>query len=144
VTAKSPAYHDHPPQRLLLNFPDTICSNGSPTARNRPRSLYPTLSWGSLVPVSQINVPYIPAVNFTLPGLYPRRFHLDRGPDFDERDVSGVMDEPPIVGYDYAALAPAVDADGNDVDGLRNRRRWAPTRGGTSERPGSARAIPAI
>jgi hypothetical protein len=20
----SPAYHDHPPQRLLLNFPDTI------------------------------------------------------------------------------------------------------------------------
>ena len=24
MTTKSPAYHDHPPQRLLLNFPDTI------------------------------------------------------------------------------------------------------------------------
>src|SRR5215475_14307169 len=24
VTAKSPAYHDHPPPRILLNFPDTI------------------------------------------------------------------------------------------------------------------------
>ncbi len=24
MTAKSPAYHDHPPRRLLLNFSDTI------------------------------------------------------------------------------------------------------------------------
>jgi GNAT superfamily N-acetyltransferase len=28
VTAKSPAYHDHPPPRILLNFPDT--TRGSP------------------------------------------------------------------------------------------------------------------
>jgi hypothetical protein len=45
------------------------------------------------VPVKQIKIPYIPAVNFTLPGLYAQRFHLDRGPDFDERDASGAMDE---------------------------------------------------
>jgi hypothetical protein len=30
------------------------------------------------------------------------RFHLDRGPDFDERDVSGVMDEPPVAGFGAA------------------------------------------
>ena len=29
MTAKSPAYHDHPAQRLLLNFPDTI-GKGAP------------------------------------------------------------------------------------------------------------------
>jgi hypothetical protein len=40
--------------------------------------------------------------------------------DPDERDVFGIMDEPPIAGHAYAALAPKVDADGNDIDGLRN------------------------
>jgi len=91
-----------------------------------PRSLYPTLRRSSLVPVGQIKIPYIPAVNFTLPGLYAQRFHLDRGADFDERDISGVMDEPPVVGAAYAALAPQVDADGNDIDGLRNTNMQAP------------------
>ena len=91
-----------------------------------PRSLYPTLSRGSLVPVSQINIPYIPAVNFTLPGLATQRFHLDRGPEFDERDVSGVMDEPPVQGAAYALLLPQVDPDGNDIDGLRNTNTQVP------------------
>ena len=92
-----------------------------------PPSLYSTLAHGSLVPVSQINIPYIPAKNFTLAGLYAQRFHLDRGPDFDERDVSGVMDEPPVAGKGYAALAPQVDpVDGNDIDGLRNTNMQVP------------------
>jgi len=111
-----------PGQRALLVALQHWITHG----KEPPRSLYPTLSRGSLVPVSQINVPYIPAVNFTLSGLYAQRFHLDRGPDFDERNVSGVMDEPPITGHAYAALAPAVDADGNDVDGLRNTNMQAP------------------
>ena len=91
-----------------------------------PRSLYPTLSRGSLVPVSQINIPFIPAVNFTLPGLATQRFHLDRGPGFDERDVSGIMDEPPVQGAAYSLLLPQVDADGNDIDGLRNTNTQVP------------------
>ena len=78
------------------------------------------------MPVGQIHIPYIPVVNFTLPGLYAQRFHLDRGPDFDERDISGVMDEPPVAGHAYAALAPQVDVDGNDIDGLRNTNMQAP------------------
>jgi hypothetical protein len=36
------------------------------------------------------------------------------------------MDEPPIAGHAYAALAPKVDADGNDIDGLRNTNMRAP------------------
>jgi hypothetical protein len=111
-----------PAQRALLVALQEWIAHG----KEPPHSLYPTLGRGSLVPVSQIKVTYIPAVNFTLPGLYAQRFHLDRGPDFDERDVSGVMDEPPIVGHAYAALAPAVDADGNDIDGLRNTNMQAP------------------
>jgi Alpha/beta hydrolase domain len=112
-----------PAQRaLLVALQEWITHGVEP-----PRSLYPTLGRGSLVRVKQIKIPYIPAVNFTLPGLFAQRFHLDRGPDFDERDVSGVMDEPPVVGAPYAALAPRVDpVDGNDVDGLRNTNMRVP------------------
>jgi hypothetical protein len=111
-----------PAQRALLVALQQWITHG----KEPPRSLYPTLGRGSLVPVRQIKIPYIPAVNFTLPGLYAQRFHLDRGPDFDETDVSGIMDEPPVVGRAYAALAPQVDADGNDIDGLRNTNVLAP------------------
>jgi hypothetical protein len=111
-----------PAQRALLVALQRWITHG----KEPPRSLYPTIARGSLVPVSQIIVPYIPAVNFTLAGLYAQRLHLDRGPDFDERDVSGVMDEPPAVGAAYAALAPQVDSDGNDIDGLRNTNTQVP------------------
>jgi hypothetical protein len=111
-----------PAQRALLVALQQWITHG----KEPPRSFYPTLARGSLVPVTQIKVPYIPAVNFTLPGLYDQRFHLDRGPDFDERDASGVMQEPPLVGAAYAALAPQVDADGNDIDGLRNTNMQVP------------------
>jgi hypothetical protein len=36
------------------------------------------------------------------------------------------MNEPPRVGAAYAALAPQVDADGNDIDGLRNTNLQVP------------------
>lgn len=36
------------------------------------------------------------------------------------------MDEPPTVGAAYAALAPQVDSDGNDIDGLRNTNTQVP------------------
>ena len=36
------------------------------------------------------------------------------------------MDEPPVAGTAYATLAPQVDADGNDIDGLRNTNMQAP------------------
>jgi hypothetical protein len=62
----------------------------------------------------------MPAVNFTVPGMTNFKFFLDRGPLFDVADISGVMAEPPVLGEPYTVLVPRVDADGNDVDGLRN------------------------
>jgi len=94
--------------------------------REPPASLYPSLARHSLVPVSQIHQPFVPAVNFTLAGVAAQRFHLDRGHRFDEEDVSGIMAEPPVAGEGYALLLPAVDADGNDIDGLRNTNMAAP------------------
>lgn len=111
-----------PAQRALLVALQQWIVHG----KEPPRSLYPTLGRGSLVPVSQIKIPYVPALNFTLLGLATQRFHLDRGPEFDERDVSGVMEEPPVQGAAYALLLPQVDDDGNDIDGLRNTNTQVP------------------
>jgi hypothetical protein len=100
---------------LLVALRDWVVKGTTP-----PASLYSSLKAKSLVSASQITVPYIPAVNFTLAGLANQKFYLDRGPDFDVADVSGVMAEPPVHGAAYAVLLPQVDHDGNDIDGLRN------------------------
>src|SRR5215472_11125707 len=55
-----------PGQRALL----VALQQWITTGREPPPSLYPTLRRGSLVPLDQIKIPYIPAVHFTLPGLY--------------------------------------------------------------------------
>jgi hypothetical protein len=111
-----------PAQRALLVALQQWITHG----KEPPHSLYPTIGHRSLVPASQIKIPYIPAVNFTLPGIATQRFHLDRGPEFDEKDASGVMNEPPAKGPPYALLLPQVDADGNDIDGLRNTNVQVP------------------
>jgi len=85
-----------------------------------PPSVYPTLAAGTLVPVSDIHYPYVPADNFTPAGVFARKFFLDRGPRFDVNDISGVMAEPPTVGAAYSTLVPKIDENGNTADGLRN------------------------
>ncbi len=85
-----------------------------------PPSMYSTIARRSLVRPGEVHYPYLPAVNFTVPGIVNFKFFLDRGHRFDVEDVSGVMAEPPIAEGAYTILVPHVDADGNDVDGLRN------------------------
>jgi hypothetical protein len=112
-----------PGQRaLLVDLQEWIVDGRDP-----PPSLFATLRRHTLVPVSQIHQPFVPvAAGFTLAGVATQRFHLDRGPRFDEEDVSGIMAEPPIKGDAYALLLPAVDSDGNELDGLRNTNMAAP------------------
>src|SRR5207249_6000063 len=71
-------------------------------------------------------IPYIPAVNFTVPGLANQKFVLDRGPEYDVEDVSGIMAEPPHQGAAYPVFLPEVNADGNPIDGLRNTNVQVP------------------
>ncbi len=91
-----------------------------------PPSLYPTLRNGTLVSASEVRIPFVPAVNFSLPGLLNPKFYLDRGPQFNVKDISGIMAEPPVVGAAYNVLVPQVDADGNPIDGLRNTNVQVP------------------
>ena len=94
--------------------------------REPPASRYPTLQAGTLVPVAQVQYPYVPANAFTPTGIAMQKFVLERGPLFNVTDISGVMAEPPIFGAAYPVLMPQVDPDGNTIDGLRNTTVQAP------------------
>lgn len=95
-----------------------------------PASVTPRLADGTLVEPSQVRFPKIPAnayggverpaVKF-LGVTNPLRV-LDFGPRYNAADSSGIIDqEPPRVGArEYALRVPQVDADGNDLGGIRS------------------------
>jgi hypothetical protein len=89
-----------------------------------PRSDYPTLRRHTLVAADRVRFPNIPGVTFV--GNFNSRQVLERGPHFDAEDESGVMDEPPKARHTYAELLPQVDADGNEVDGVRSTQLRVP------------------
>ncbi|MBM3524114.1 MAG: hypothetical protein FJX57_14265 [Alphaproteobacteria bacterium] len=95
-----------------------------------PASAIPRIADGSLVAPHQVRFPAIPANGFggvTRPAVRALRVHnplqvLDFGPGFRPGDSSGVISiEPPRAGTaSYGVLMPQVDADGNDVAGVRS------------------------
>jgi Alpha/beta hydrolase domain len=93
---------------------------------NPPPSLYSSLARGTLVPAASVAFPSIP--NVTGPqGIWNTRLVYQRGQQFNARDLSGVVSsEPPVSGATYATLLPQVNADGNDLDGLRSVTLMAP------------------
>ena len=111
----------HAQRALLVALRDWVVDGTAP-----PESLYSSIGRGSLVKQSEIKIPYVPASNFTVPGVTNQKVYLDRGRRFDVDDVSGIMAEPPIPGALYAVLLPQVDADGNPIDGLRNTNVQVP------------------
>jgi hypothetical protein len=88
--------------------------------REPPPSLYSRLDHKSLVPLDRFVFPALP--NVTGPqGIFNTRFLYDRGPRYDIDDVSGIISiEPPKPIAEDPSLVPQVDADGNDIDGLRS------------------------
>jgi len=111
----------HGQRALLAALRDWIIHGTEP-----PPSLYPTLDAGTLVPLSAIHYPYIPAVNWTLAGVTTQKFYLDRGPLFNVEDIAGVMREPPVKRGAYSVRQPQVDADGNTIAGLPNTNMLVP------------------
>lgn len=87
-----------------------------------PPSRYPRLDRGDLVPPTQVatGFPLIPGVS--LPdGVIVPFFEYDFGPGFRNADVSGVVSlQPPVVRQTLPMLVPRVDADGNEVAGVRS------------------------
>jgi hypothetical protein len=89
-----------------------------------PRSRYATLHGGTLVPIRRVAFPSIPGVTYA--EIFNGRQVLDRGPNFSDRNESGIMLEPPVATHSYVELLPKVDRDGNEVDGVRSTQLRVP------------------
>jgi hypothetical protein len=85
-----------------------------------PASRYPKIADGTLVPLDKLA---FPAVSETeeRPGLKPPSNNAQGWDlDFGTNWRAGILSrQPPTVGYDYPALVPQVDGDGNDLGGIR-------------------------
>jgi hypothetical protein len=89
--------------------------------RRPPASAYPSHGAGTLVSVSALRFPPIPDV--TAPTVIHQAHRVDYGP----RWPAGVITrEPPAVGAPFPALVSQVDADGNEVAGVRSVELLAP------------------
>jgi hypothetical protein len=95
---------------LLISMNRWITEGAAP-----PPSAYPRVDQGTLVPPDQLKFPKIPTVHVaTVPH---RAYRADYGPDFISKGI--VSQEPPKIGSAFPMLVPQVDADGNELAGIR-------------------------
>ena len=82
-----------------------------------PASRHPRIADGTLVDLATFRsrFPKIPGVR--LPEAYYMPLRLDPGPRWSTEGIADFV--PPKVGPSYRTLIPAVDADGNEVAGIR-------------------------
>ena len=79
-----------------------------------PRSSYPKIAEGTLVPLREYALPAIPRVN--RPHEANQAWRLDFGPNWRQ----GILSiQPPNRGEPFPVLVPQLDADGNERDGVR-------------------------
>lgn len=85
-----------------------------------PANCYSRIDNGTLVLPEKMNWPDIPGVEFN--GLVNKGAMIDFGPDFNMKDASGKLREPPVEvkGKDYPILVPQVNGDGNEIGGVQN------------------------
>jgi hypothetical protein len=100
-----------------------------------PDSVVPRIADGMLVAPDRVRFPEIPANSYggverprgSNLRIFDNLHLLDYGPDYRAGDSSGVLREPPRVGTaSYGVLVPQVDADGNDIGGVRSLFLRAP------------------
>lgn len=100
-----------PVLRALLLALDRWVTDGVPP----PPSRYPQIADGSLVPFAALGFPAVPGVSLPKgPNAKPR---VDYGPDFAAGVFSKVL--PEALPDGYRVLVPKVDADGNEIGGIR-------------------------
>jgi hypothetical protein len=79
-----------------------------------PPSAYPRIDNGTLVSIHEAGFPAIPGVSF--PQVIHEAYRADYGPRF----ADGIVDrQPPILGPAFPSLVSRLDADGNEVAGIR-------------------------
>ena len=101
---------------LLVRLTEWVVDDRVP-----PPSAYPTLAAGTLVPIDALKRPVTP--NLTVPSVIHEAYRVDYGP----RWASGIITrEPPGVGAAFPVRVSQVDADGNEIAGVRGVELLAP------------------
>jgi hypothetical protein len=126
---------------LMRDFIEWVRDGKTP-----PPDAVPRIADATLVPADQVRSPPIPANAYggvdrpatSTARVYNGLHVLDYGPLFRAGDESGIItQEPPRVGgASYGVLVPQVDADGNDIAGLRSVFVQAPIGTYTGWNPG--------
>lgn len=109
----SPLKHRGPVLRALLVAMDRWITGGV----DPPESRYPRIDDGTLVTLEKFRkqFPAIPGVD--VPPAHHQPLRLDPGPRWHSEGIADFV--PPKSGEPYRTLVPAVDADGNEVAGIR-------------------------
>src|SRR5262245_10565182 len=91
-----------------------------------PPTCVPRRSEGQLVSPEEVleKFPKVPGVN--LPATPSRLPLWNYGPDFDERGIMSIFPPEAVPGKEYPIQVPQVDADGNDMGGVRYPDMQAP------------------
>ena len=97
--------------RALLVALDSWIAEG----QEPPPSTYPKIADGSLTALGAVKFPKIPGIAF--PTRIHEAYRVDYGEEF--RTAGIVTVEPPKVGAAFGLRVPQVDADGNDIAGIR-------------------------
>jgi hypothetical protein len=95
---------------LLLDLDEWVRKGTEP-----PASQYPRIAKGELVPLSGVKFPAAPSFPFAT--YMPKVWHMDLGAEYSTSRV--IANQPPKLGVPYPVLVPQVNADGNDVSGIR-------------------------
>ncbi|MGE5646066.1 MAG: alpha/beta hydrolase domain-containing protein [Acidobacteriota bacterium] len=95
---------------LLVALQEWIAGDREP-----PPSQYPTIAAGTLVPLASVRFPKLAGIEF--PAYIHKAYRVDYGPRFRSRGIVDI--EPPRVAGAFPVLVPQVDADGNDLAGIR-------------------------
>jgi hypothetical protein len=101
---------------MLARLVDWVTQDRTP-----PASVYPTLAAGTLVSIDALKFP--PIADLRPPTVIHQAHRVDYGP----RWAAGIITrEPPGVGAPFPALVCQVDADGNEMAGVRGIELLAP------------------
>ncbi|HVF62397.1 MAG TPA: alpha/beta hydrolase domain-containing protein, partial [Casimicrobiaceae bacterium] len=117
VFANNPNPQRETNRALFVALVDWVVNNTPP-----PESAYPKVSDGTLVPATSAamgwpNIPGAPKPD----GVMNSVLDYDYGPRFRYNDGSGVIDNvPPPIKRVITTLAPKVDADGNEIAGVKS------------------------
>jgi hypothetical protein len=97
------------------------------TGTQMPPNRFPTIAQGTLVPNTRaaMGFPSIPGVP-SPEGLQYPLIDYDLGPHFRYGDQSGVLTKLPVVKSTLPQLVVRVDADGNELGGIRSPQQMAP------------------